>query len=51
MHVAPAATHGQASSTRASELLLQLQLNCGPGNVMIFPVNWEEREEKLSLSL
>lgn len=51
MPVAPAATHGQAGSTRASELLLQLQLNCGPGNVMIFPVNWEEREEKLSLSL
>lgn len=31
--------------------LLQIQLDCDPGNVMISTVNWEEKEEKLSLSL
>lgn len=31
--------------------LLQIQLDCDPGNVMFSTVNWEEKEEKLSLSL
>lgn len=31
--------------------LLQMQLDCDPGNVMISSVNWEEKEEKFSLSL
>lgn len=28
-----------------------MQLDCDPGNVMISSVNWEEKEEKFSLSL